>query len=76
MARVKYKNGRRLQPKTELRVKQANAILEEYAAQGFVMTVRQLYYQFVARGLIENTFNNYKRLSVIIDDARLAGLID
>ncbi len=67
---------RGFQRKTLTRIAQANEILEEYAEQGFVMTVRQLYYQFVARGLIENTFNNYKRLTVIIDDARQAGLID
>jgi hypothetical protein len=67
---------RGFQEKTLHRIAQANEILEEYAAQGFVMTVRQLFYQFVARGLIENNFNNYKRLTVIIDDARQAGLID
>ena len=31
-------------------VDQANAICEEYAAQGLDLTLRQLYYQFVARG--------------------------
>ncbi len=30
-------------------INQANAIIEEYRAQGFVLTLRQLYYQFVAR---------------------------
>jgi hypothetical protein len=76
--KVKYGNikPRGFQAKTMAKINQANVILDEYAAQGFIMTVRQLYYQFVARGLIENTFNNYKRLSVIIDDARVAGLID
>ena len=44
---------RGFQGKTIFKINQANAILEEYAAQGFTMTVRQLYYQFVARGLIE-----------------------
>jgi hypothetical protein len=67
---------KRFQCKTMGKINKANLILNEYAKQGFIMTVRQLYYQFVARGWIENTFNNYKRLSVIIDDARVAGLID
>lgn len=66
----------RFQGKTLIRIEQANVILDEYAAQGFTMTLRQLYYQFVARDIIENSFNNYKRLSVIIDDARLGGMID
>jgi hypothetical protein len=66
----------RFQCKTVAKINRANVILNEYKAQGFIMTVRQLYYQFVARGLLENTFNNYKRLTVNIDDARVAGLID
>ena len=31
-------------------IAQANEIVDEYAAQGFTLTLRQLYYQFVARG--------------------------
>lgn len=54
----------------------ANEIIEEYAAQGFALTLRQLYYQFVARGLIENKQTEYKRLGAIVNDGRLAGLID
>ena len=54
----------------------ANAIIEEYAAQGFNLTLRQLYYQFVSRDLIPNTQRDYKRLGSVINDARLAGLID
>jgi hypothetical protein len=38
------------------------------------MTLRQLFYQFVARGLIANTTAEYKRLSRTITDARRAGL--
>jgi hypothetical protein len=40
------------------------------------MTLRQLYYQFVARGLLENKQANYSRLAGIVSDGRLAGLID
>jgi hypothetical protein len=57
-------------------VEQANAIIKEYEDQGFDLTLRQLYYQFVARDLIPNTQRDYKRLGSIINDARLAGLID
>jgi hypothetical protein len=55
---------------------QANQIIADYAAQGFSLTLRQLYYQFVARDLIPNTERSYKRLGGIINDGRLAGLID
>jgi len=57
-------------------IERANAICEEYAAQGFVLTLRQLYYQFVARALIANKDTEYKRLGTIVNDARLAGLMD
>lgn len=54
----------------------ANEIIDEYAGQGYSLTLRQLYYQFVARDLIANKQSEYKRLGSIINDARLAGLVD
>ena len=57
-------------------IEKANEIIDEYQAQGFSLTLRQLYYQFVARGLIANKQTEYKRLGSIVNDARLAGMID
>ncbi len=57
-------------------INQANEIIEEYEADGLRLTLRQLYYQFVSRDLLENKKKAYKRLGNIISDARLAGLID
>lgn len=57
-------------------VEQANEIIAQYQAEGFTLTVRQLFYQFVARALLPNTLRAYKRLGAIVTDARLAGLID
>jgi hypothetical protein len=57
-------------------IERTNAIITEYQAQGFDLTLRQVYYQHVARGFIPNTEANYKRLGSIINDARLAGLIN
>ena len=57
-------------------INQANDIIAVYQGQGYDLTLRQLYYQFVSRGLIYNTMREYKRLGSIINDARLAGLID
>jgi hypothetical protein len=54
----------------------ANTIIAEYAAQGYSLTLRQLYYQFVSRDLIPNRVSEYKRLGSIVNDGRLAGLID
>lgn len=56
------------------RVDQANKILAEYGGQK--LTARQLYYQFVARGLIENTPTSYKNITGMLTDARYAGMID
>jgi hypothetical protein len=58
-------------------IRRANEIISEYAAQGFrVLTVRQIYYQFVSRDWIPNTIQSYKRLASILNDARLAGEVD
>src|SRR6516162_1795969 len=57
-------------------VEQANTIIDEYVGQGFNLTLRQLFYQFVARALLENQFTQYKRLGTIVRNARDAGLID
>lgn len=61
---------------TLLRIEQANEIVNDFAAQGFTLTLRQLYYQFVAKGLIPNKQTEYDNLGKIISNARLAGLLD
>lgn len=57
-------------------IQTANEIILEYIRQGYKLTLRQLYYQFVARDIIPNNMQSYKRLGSIINDARLAGQID
>lgn len=57
-------------------IKKANEIIAEYEAQGFALTLRQLYYQFVARDLVPNNVKSYKNLGSVVNDGRLAGLID
>jgi len=57
-------------------IRLANGICREYAAQGYDLTLRQLYYQFVARGYIPNNQRSYKSLGNTIDRARKAGLMD
>lgn len=57
-------------------IDQASEIIAEYRAQGFILTLRQLFYQEVARGHLPNTQQSYRRLGSIISDARRAGLID
>jgi hypothetical protein len=66
----------KLRAKSMALVRQANAIIGEYQRRSFSLTLRQLYYQFVARGFLRNSQKNYKRLGEIVNDARLGGLID
>lgn len=53
-----------------------NKVIEEYEGMGYDLTLRQLYYQLVARGYIENSDRSYKRVGELINNARLAGLVD
>jgi hypothetical protein len=53
----------------------ANQIIEAHEAEGYSLTLRQLYYQFVAKGLLPNQQDSYNRLGRTISDARLAGLV-
>jgi len=57
-------------------IERVNQVMEEYATQGYELTLRQLFYQFVARGWIANNMKEYKRLGRVVSDAHLAGLID
>lgn len=57
-------------------IAKAEEICGEYKRQGFKLTLRQLYYQFVARALLPNNMQSYKRLGSIVNDARLAGELD
>ena len=53
-----------------------NGVIDEYQRQDYTLTLRQCYYQLVARGIIENNQKVYKTTGSLINDARLAGLID
>jgi hypothetical protein len=75
MPKIAYVSHRFNAGSTQM-IAKANAIIEEYSQQGLSLTLRQLYYQFVARGFLPNKQNEYKRLGNVINDARLAGLID
>ncbi|MDP9799369.1 hypothetical protein J2S43_007881 [Catenuloplanes nepalensis] len=73
--KIKYENWR---PSEQVRIdiRRAEAVCQQYAADGYDLTLRQLYYQFVARGWIENNLKSYKRLGEIVNRARLSGLLD
>lgn len=57
-------------------VNQANVIINQYQAEGYTLTLRQLYYQFVGLDLIPNNQKSYNRIGRIVQKARLGGLMD
>lgn len=57
-------------------IDQANEIINDFQMQGYDLTLRQLYYQFVAKDLLPNSQKSYNRLGNIINDARLNGDVD
>lgn len=67
--------SKRFNASTMATIENANRIIDEYTKQGFELTLRQLYYQFVSRDLIPNTQKEYKKLGDAINNGRLAGLI-
>ncbi len=75
MPKIEYQE-KNFRPATLETIGSANTIIAQYAAQGFSLTLRQLYYQFVSHGLLPNTDRSYKQLGNVVSDARRAGLID
>jgi hypothetical protein len=75
MSKIRYRETK-FRKESLARIQQMVEIVGEYQEQGLKLTARQLYYQFVARGYIENKTQNYKNLTTLLTDARYAGLID
>lgn len=68
-------------------VTEAERICADYARQGYQLTLRQLYYRFIADDLFpesrrdavlgtKNTEKNYKWLGDLVSNGRIGGLID
>jgi hypothetical protein len=65
---------RKFQAKSMEIIELATDICDSYS--GLALTLRQLYYQFIARAFFANSQQSYDRLGSIINDARLAGAFD
>lgn len=75
MSRIAYEEWNP-SPRSLSIIQIANQICAEYRAQGYDLTLRQLYYQFVARDYLPNNQRSYKSLGTTIDRARKAGMLD
>lgn len=73
--REKFRD-QRITSKRSSMIINVNHILEEYATAGYRLTLRQLYYQLVARGFIPNVVSEYAKLSQTCVIGRMNGLID
>lgn len=71
MSKIQYRDIKFQNKSLEL-IERVNSIISEYNAQGYELTLRQVYYQLVARGFIPNNERSYKNLGNLINDGRLA----
>ena len=65
-----------LRNETQEIIDNANDIIREYLEAGYRITLRQLYYQFVSRNLVENNLKSYQRINTAIAKGRMGGMID
>lgn len=86
MPKIAYQNLR-FKDAQMVMINQVIGIIGEYASQGYDLTLRQIYYQLVARDLFPDTWadpstgstNNqksYDKLGTLLGKARMAGLLD
>ena len=76
MPRIRYVEPPRMGAARLEVVERIRGITREYAAAGFRLTLRQLFYRFVSRAWIPNTHRSYKNLGETLNVARMAGLVD
>lgn len=76
MPLICYDESINMSPARLAKVDLVNGVILEYVQAGYELTLRQVYYQMVARGYIPNNLREYQNLASLVNDARLAGLID
>lgn len=76
MPRIQYVERPNFRADTLAIISMADRIATDYQRRGFNLTLRQLYYQFISRDFFPNSEKSYDKLGRIVNDARLAGLID
>ncbi len=66
----------RLSKANKERLLQINSIIIEYQSQWYTLTLRQLYYQLVSRDVIPNKASEYSKLSTLLKEWRMGGIVD
>lgn len=75
MPKIKFRDIR-LSKLNKERLDVINDIIEEYRVAGYKLTLRQLYYQLVSRDIIPNKQAEYSKLSTVLKEGRMAGIVD
>jgi len=76
MTKIAYINEPNWNKKTRILIDKIVEIVEKYDSEGYRMTLRQLYYQLVSRDILPNEQKQYAKLSRILTEARMCGLVD
>ena len=74
--RYAFVEDKRITNHTRDMIELANHVATSYDRQGLRITLRQLYYQFVQKGWIENKKEEYDRLTRVVSIGRDMGIID
>ena len=73
--KIKYRDIH-LSKSNLVRLDVINEIIISYQEQGYRLTLRQLYYQLVSRDVIPNNVKEYGKLSNLLKEGRMAGIVD
>lgn len=72
-----FRDNLRLRKDNIVKLELINSIIEEYTKVNLVLTLRQLFYQLVTRGIVPNTDKEYnKKLGPLLTTGRMAGVVD
>lgn len=75
MSKIKFREVR-LSNANKERLEAINDIIIEYQNEGYKLTLRQLYYQLVSRDVIPNKQAEYSKLSTLLKEGRMGGIVD
>jgi len=76
MAQAAFRDELHLSKANTAKLETVNEIIEDYAQQGYRLTLRQLYYQLVSRDIIPNVQAEYAKLSTLLVNGRMSGVVD
>lgn len=71
-----FKEKLSLNAANKILLNKVNDILLDYKEQGYILTLRQAYYQLVSRDIIPNTAKEYAKLSKLLTVGRMSGVVD